>query len=209
METIWIVPRQSLFGGDWPQGFVPATELPLADLRLSIERHGRAVPRPQAEATPAWKQPIAYCVVVSGDSVLCAERLAAQGEARLHGMLSLGFGGHVDAGDLRPGADLVQTSLDRELEEELGLAPDHARRRYLGLINDDSSPVGQVHFGLAFAQRVPTPKSVVIRESSKMRGDFRRLVDPAGLWQDLPRFESWSRILLEARALEALAHPAP
>lgn len=209
MESIWVIPRQAMFDGDWPQGFVPAERAPLHDVVQAVARHGFVVPRARAEATPEWKQPIAYCAIVASGSVLVAERLPAQGETRLHGKLSLGFGGHVDAADVAPGTDPIQASLDRELAEELGLAPQPTPRRYLGLINDDSSPVGQVHFGLAFAQGVASPKSVVIRESSKMHGDFRRLVDPAGVWQDLPRFESWSRMLLEARALEALAHPAP
>ena len=43
------------------------------------------------------------------------ERLPKQGEGRLHGKLSLGFGGHVDASDIDGSGDLVQRALDREL----------------------------------------------------------------------------------------------
>jgi predicted NUDIX family phosphoesterase len=209
MESIWVIPRTAMFGGRWPQGFIPAAALSLATLEQVVAEQGFATLRERAEATPEWKQPIPYCAVLADAEVLCVERLPKQGEGRLHGKLSLGFGGHVDASDIDGSGDLVQRALDRELAEELGLPPERARRRFLGVINDDSSPVGVVHFGLAFAQWVADPKSVQVRESSKMRGAFRRLVDSDELWQDLQRFESWSRILLEVRALEVLAHPTP
>jgi predicted NUDIX family phosphoesterase len=168
------------------------------------------VPRPEAEDNPAWKQPIAYCTVVRDDGqMLCVERLRHQGEGRLHGQLSIGLGGHIEPDDLAGGGGPVRAALSRELHEELVLPLGLPPPEFLGLINDDSTAVGRVHFGLAFCQRVPARGIVQIRESRKMRGAFRHLAGPQGVWQDLARFETWSRILLEARVVEALANTRP
>lgn len=212
MERIVVVPRACLFGGDWPQGFVRAGS-PEADAALRVvAAHGLVVSRVAAEPDPTWKQPIPYCTLVRDEEVFCVERLPRQGESRLHGHLSLGLGGHVEPRDLASPAGPVLAALARELAEEirlpLGFLPPP---RFLGFVNDDATPVGQVHFGLAFCQQIPAGQTVQILERSKMRGAFRHLVGPDGLWQDLGRFESWSRILLEAGAVEAraeLASPA-
>ena len=70
----------------------------------------------------------------------------------------------------------------------------------MGILNDDSTEVGRVHFGLVFRLRLAPGEKVAIRETLKMRGGWGRLAGPDGLWQDLERFETWSRILLEAQA---------
>lgn len=203
-----MLPRDALFSGDWPQGFSPAGT-PAADAALAACAQAATVlPREQAEGDPGWKQPIPYCTIVRQGLCFCVERLPRQGETRLHGRLSVGLGGHIAEEDLG-GADPVRTALHRELAEEVSLPPGTSASHFLGLVNDDGDEVGRVHFGLVFGVVIPAEGSVRVLESLKMRGDFRHLVGPDGLWQDLHRFETWSRILLEARALEALATHAP
>jgi len=198
-EEILAVRRAHLFQGAWPQGFLPSSEA--REALECIERLSEVLPRDRAEADPEWKQPIPYCLVTSGDErVLCTRRKAAGSEARLHGLLSVGLGGHAHAVDRASDHRFFASALQRELREELHVPePVLARAQLLGLINDDSTPVGRVHVGIAYWLDVGELwPSVTIRELSKLSGGFERLVGSDNLWQDPGRFESWSWILLEA-----------
>ncbi|MBK8976406.1 MAG: hypothetical protein IPM29_10790 [Planctomycetes bacterium] len=157
--------------------------------------------RDRAERDPDFKQPVPYCAVRRGAEVFVVERLAAQGEQRLHGRASLGIGGHVGPEDGPPRGSL-QRALWRELREELRLPPGALpAARPLGLINDDSTAVGSVHLGLAFelalAPDLPH-ESVAVREISKMVGGFRPLVGATSLWHDAANLETWSALLVRA-----------
>lgn len=158
---------------------------------------GFFVERREAEQSPEWKQVIPYCLVRSGDQWLVLERLKAQSEARLHGLLSLGVGGHINPCDAGGDLDLITTGAWRELEEEIGvndpgqagaLAP-------LGLLNDDSNEVGAVHVGVVFGLAVGEP-APTIREHEKMRGSWSPLAELKSLCQDPERFESWTAEIL-------------
>lgn len=126
-------------------------------------------------------------------------------EQRLHGRMSIGLGGHVgpedgDIGDPK----LLRRGLLRELREELALPPGPLEPRFVGWINDDSNPVGEVHVGLAFHLELPTDPGragaelVKIREISKLEGGLVPLVGRDSPWQNLCHLETWSRILIEA-----------
>lgn len=83
------------------------------------------------------------------------------------------------------------------------------RPRLLGIVNDDSTPVGRVHAGLVYRLDLPLPlpaarKSVHVLEITKMRGGFASLVEFRQLWQDPTRFESWSQFLIEAGVIGAM-----
>lgn len=216
---VLIVDRSAFFGGAWPQGFVPiAADAAGAFLR---EAHARAryAERPLAEANPAWKQWIPYCVLQCGvpapgggaatdRGVFVVWRTKGQSEVRLHGACSIGIGGHVDPEDaalpVPDGPAFFRRALGRELAEELDLRRlDLPEPRFLGLLNDDSTEVGRVHAGLVYRIDVPLPLAVArdqlrIREISKMRGGFTHLVEFQELWQNPPQFESWSQTLVRA-----------
>lgn len=73
-------------------------------------------------------------------------------EARLHGLRSLGIGGHVNPIDAPTPFDWLLTltqGFSRELAEEFPAAKTGITR-VLGLVNEDTSPVGRVHLGLVF-----------------------------------------------------------
>ncbi len=219
MEQVFVVRRADFFHGNWPQGFIPLLAGEAEDVVSSLEAKGFFAQRDRAEISPAWKQLIPYCAITFRDQVFCVERLTSQGEARLHGRLSIGIGGHVNPQD-GSAKGLVARALQRELEEELALPPGPLPApRPIGLLNDDSDPVGKVHCGLVHCLEIPgnSPNlgaRLGIRENSKMRGGFRGLAGSASLWQDESRLESWSKLLLEAltiqrhgRITEADAHP--
>lgn len=209
MEQVFVVRRSDFFGGRWPHGFVPTAPDRAETMLRSFEQSGFFADRRMAEENADWKQLIPYCVLVRPGEVFCVERTKVQGERRLHGLLSIGLGGHVNPEDRAPASaeGLLRRALQRELDEELLIDWTRASAPplLLGLLNDDSNPVGQVHAGLVFRLEFPATGqgdevcgSVSVRETTRMRGCFRHLVQANGLWQDPARFESWSRILLEA-----------
>jgi predicted NUDIX family phosphoesterase len=214
MEFVYVVPREALFPSHFPQGFLPfaapsgeAGALALEPFLATIREQGFFVERPYAERTPALKQVIPYSVVrtrgVGPDQVLLLRRLAAGGERRLHDKLSIGVGGHVNPEDLgvRYGSptaeggprDVVAAGTRRELEEELSIDGTWSVRP-VGILNDDSNPVGAVHVGLA--QVVTVEGRVAIREAEQLEG---RLVPPDELRALISAgadFETWSRLLI-------------
>lgn len=207
MEQVMVVARSGFFEGDWPQGFHRVPEP--AEFLRDLESAAFFVPRLEAEHNPLWKQPIPYCMVFEGDRILVVLRTHGQSERRLHGLHSIGLGGHVEPGDQRPGSMTFARALRRELGEELVVpALDTLQPSFLGLLNDDSNAVGRVHVGLVYSLQVGPAaglqKPVRIRETSKMIGGFRSLVESENLWQDRSRFETWSRVLLKALAFPDL-----
>jgi len=205
MEQVFVVRRQDFFFGNWPQGFLPLDTASAASLLQSFGRLGFFAARAEAEENPAWKQAIPYCVIRQTGQVFCVQRKTAQSESRLHGRLSIGIGGHINpvAGESKDGAEFFRRALAIELSEELHgtTQPDFAPQ-FLGLLNDDGDAVGKVHTGLVFAidcaARNPAAEPVRVREVSKMAGGFRGLAELQPLWQDSDRFESWSRLLIDA-----------
>lgn len=225
MAQVFVVDRAAFFDGAWPQGFVGMAGADATSFLEAACRRGRFVERPLAEQTPAWKQWIPYCVLrcrrdaapadegLSPGSrelqgIFRVQRTSGQGEARLHGAWSIGLGGHVEpvdrtAPDAGSGATFFGRSLARELTEELLLARELPEPRFVGLLNDDRTPVGRVHAGLVYvcdleADLEAARGLVGIREISKMHGCFGSLVEFRELWQDPARFESWSQFLVQA-----------
>lgn len=197
MEFVYVVPRPRLFPDCYPQGFVPFGDALDREAFLGrIHEHGFFVERDHAEREPSLKQIIPYTVVESGGLVLRTRRLPKGGEARLHGKLSIGIGGHVNPVDRGPTAksDFLEDATLRELTEELHLEG-AGQPRHLGVLNDDSNPVGAVHLGLV--QLLSVGGSVRIREEDVLEG---RLVTREALAADLAagaNFETWSAVLVE------------
>jgi predicted NUDIX family phosphoesterase len=121
----------------------------IVSVLLSEENHF-FMDRGAAEEDPSHKQLIPYCIFKCGDRVLHYTRGKAGGENRLHAKISVGVGGHinpVDMGEGRKGAAAYYAAVQREIDEELEIKGDY-EMRIVGLLNDDSNPVGQVHLGV-------------------------------------------------------------
>ena len=203
MEFVWVVRRRDLFPDCSPQGFriADGEELEARILR-PFEERGFFVERREAERNPSWKQLIPYCLVASGDRLLCLERLKAQSESRLHGLLSIGVGGHVDPVDLEGPEPAWRRAAEREIREELHCSGEIGFEP-LGFLNDDGSPVGAVHLGLVLGLRWPDPDPPEIRERSKMRGRLQGLAELRKMCEASAAFESWSAAILAQRGWEA------
>jgi len=191
-ELVLVVPTaaviERLGGGRAWLGIRSAGELDLADL---IRGEGTYRPRPQMEADPAWKQVIPYPVLRDGDAWYLMRRTKAGSDARLHDRYSIGVGGHVNPADGGLDGDLT-AALRREWHEELvvDFVPDF---RFVGLLNDDTTPVGQVHLGLVY-EGDAAGRPVAIRETDKLSGGFVASSDVAAISD---RLETWSRIAFE------------
>jgi predicted NUDIX family phosphoesterase len=223
VSEVFVVERAAFFGGDWPQGFTPLAGAAAADFLARAAGAGRFVDRPTAERTPAWKQWIPYCVLVSRapgaaayDGVFLVRRTNGQTEARLHGAWSIGLGGHVEPADGAPagdGAAFFAAALARELAEELALDGQALpAATFLGLLNDDSTEVGRVHAGLVYRLELPcevaaAARRVAVGETGKMAGGFTLLVEFARVWQNLAPFETWSSMLVRAGVVGSFGAP--
>ena len=144
-------------------------------------------PRAEAEVDPTWKQLIPYLVLRDGERVFLMRRTRAGGDARLHDRFTIGVGGHVNPGDAG-----IEDALRREWREEIAAAFE-PEPRLLGLLNDDSDPVGAVHLGVVY-EADARGRPVAIRETEKLSGAFQTL-DDARSARD--RMETWSALLLD------------
>jgi predicted NUDIX family phosphoesterase len=191
-ELVLVVPTASVVaelggGGAW-LGIRTAGE---ADLAALIRREGAFRLRAQMEADPAWKQVIPYPVLRDGDAWYLMRRTRAGSDARLHDRYSIGVGGHVNPEDGGLDGDLT-IALRREWHEELivDFVPSF---RFLGLLNDDTTAVGQVHLGLVY-EGDAAGRPVAIRETDKLSGGFVSTPEVGAL---VDRLETWSRLAFE------------
>ena len=185
------------------QGFCEAIDryLPV----LLDPRQTRWMPRAAAEEDPSFKQLIPYCLLCwqAADGTpqyFAYTRGGGQSEARLRAKRSLGIGGHISSTDGEHGDDTsYEAGMQRELAEEIAIGGGWTGR-CVGLINDDSNAVGQVHLGIVHLLDLERPE-VSPRESELLECGFEPL---GSLLADRERFETWSQIVLDALAADTL-----
>ena len=151
------------------------------------------------ENDPSFKQLIPYVIFTHRDaagrlSVFQYTRGKGQGESRLHAKRSVGVGGHISVIDqTRDGAVPYQEGMRRELDEEIAIGCRYVER-CAGLINDDETPVGQVHLGVVHLVELEEP-AVSPRESDLLEAGFKPIEE---LLSELNGFETWSQYCLRA-----------
>jgi predicted NUDIX family phosphoesterase len=202
VERVLVLPRDRVPGGCDFTGIRPADEAALDQMRELLVGHARFLERPIAEANPAFKQLIPYVVVRNGELVFLMERTEGGGDARLHGKASIGVGGHLNPVDGH--VDPLAAGLRREWEEEL-VADWEPRFRLIGLLNDDTNPVGAVHLGVLFEVDA-AGRALAVRETEKLSG---RWADAAALRAAAERLETWSRLVADHLGLLPVAMESP
>jgi predicted NUDIX family phosphoesterase len=151
--------------------------------------------RAQAETNPAFKQVIPYVLITDGKSILHYVRGKKAGEQRLVAKGSLGIGGHINDEDhtlFAFGVQAFQDAVKREVCEELSISGEF-NARPVGLINDDSTEVGQVHFGVVHVLFC-TPDQVKKNEQVITQVEFVPIVE---LKAKREQMETWSQICLD------------
>jgi predicted NUDIX family phosphoesterase len=149
--------------------------------------------RSEAEQDKRYKQLIPYVLLVSNGRILRYRRGKGGQETRLHGLYSVGVGGHIsdeDHGLFSTHAG-YQDGMRRELMEEVAVCETNAPA--VAVINDDSTEVGQVHFGVVHVMRVAN-EAVAGRRSGIVAPEF---VPAAEAVSQASEYESWSRFCLE------------
>jgi predicted NUDIX family phosphoesterase len=191
-EKVLVLPRATVPGGCDFHGLRPAAEGLLPALQVALRAAGRFMDRDAAEGDPSFKQLIPYVVVRDGERVFLMERTDAGGDPRLHRKSTIGVGGHVNPID--DGPDLLRAGLRREWAEEL-TAEWEPEFNLVGLLNDDSNPVGSVHLGIVFEVEA-FGRQLRVRERHKLTGRF---VDPDQVLAAWEQMETWSRLVAAAR----------
>lgn len=179
-------------------------------LSLEIERFLHVVTSPSqilylnrsaAELDKRYKQLIPYVLILCNDRILRYRRGKGGQETRLHGLFSVGIGGHISDEDNGLFSNHgYHEGMGRELFEEVGIKAENEAA--VAVINDDSTEVGYVHFGVVHVMHVAT-EEVVGRRSGILAPEF---VSISEALKDPSAYESWSRFCLEN--LEALISKA-
>jgi predicted NUDIX family phosphoesterase len=195
-ELVLGLPRaRALAAGSW-RGVMYGDVQPTLDL---IAAEGEYRPRGVVEQDPSWKQIIPYLVLRDRGRIFLMRRTSAGSDARLHERWSIGVGGHVNPED-----GGVDGGLAREWQEEVvaDFSPDF---RVIGLLNDDTDPVGQVHLGIVCVAEAQG-REVAIRETHKLEGAF---VAPQDVLRVYERLETWSGLVYDFLTGRAAGTPAP
>lgn len=212
MRVILVIERKHLFPGLSPQGFLDtdAVDLEAVSDRLFFAE------RDYMEHDSHFKQIIPYLVLQRGKDdnqrVLCYQRRTKHTEARLGGLWSVGFGGHIEpldrtADQVATNGMIMATAL-REMEEETGLTPGADALTLAGHINSDSEDVSAVHFGVVFNVDLDlltgTDEEIMNLVSAQAEPHQARWIPVAELKgmtgpdqaPDGGNFEDWSRIAI-------------
>lgn len=186
-ERVLVVPRSLVVpGSGWRGVRRDGIEAALG----VVAAHGEFRPRAAMEEDPSFKQVIPYLVLRDGARWFLMRRTRGGGDVRLHDRWSIGVGGHLNPGDRD-----VAGGLRREWAEELvaDFVPDFVP---VGLLNDDTTPVGAVHLGIVFTAEA-AGRPVAIRETDKLVGGFADATEVEAVREDL---ETWSRLAFDALA---------
>src|SRR5437762_4681647 len=136
---------------------------PFQGLSLEVEKYLPAVTSPanllylnrsEAENDRRYKQLIPYVLLIHDDQVLRYRRGRSGEETRLHGLYSVGIGGHISEEDhgLFSKNFGYKEGMLREVREEVAI--EQVKEATVAMINDDSTEVGYVHFGVVHIMQV-------------------------------------------------------
>jgi len=198
-ENILVIPTARFHDIGHFQGFCRDVDRYVARLLNNEQLAFR--PRDQMEQDPSFKQLIPYVIFrhtpsTGSPRLFQYTRGSGQGEERLHELCSVGIGGHISDVDTTQGStggDIYAEGIRRELEEEVRIDTAY-HESCVGLINDDQTPVGQVHLGVVHIFDVEQP-AVSPREEDIADAAFRPVDE---ILRSLDRFETWSQIAVRA-----------
>jgi predicted NUDIX family phosphoesterase len=132
-------------------------------------------------------------LLICDDKILRYRRGRGGEETRLHGSYSVGIGGHISDEDhgLFSTDNGYQDGMRREVREEVDI--DEIKEASVAVINDDSTDVGYVHFGVVHIMQVANEKAAG-RRNGIVGPEFIPIVEAV---KDASSYESWSRFCLE------------
>jgi predicted NUDIX family phosphoesterase/dephospho-CoA kinase len=168
--------------------------------------HTRHLPRIDAETNLSFKQIVSYVIVRWRDSLLRFSRgNYTSVQSFLAGRYCIGFGGHVqdlDAQSLFSFEDSgYRNCVIRELSEELNLPPQAITEdslQIVGVLNDDSSELGQMHFAVISLLNLDHLNQDLSAKALKREKSINQLefVPINRLGEEFPRYEYWSKLCI-------------
>jgi predicted NUDIX family phosphoesterase len=149
--------------------------------------------RSEAELDRRYKQLIPYALIIHGDKILRYRRGKGGQETRLHGLYSVGVGGHIseeDTGLFSEGPGYHE-AMRRELMEEVAI--DVTKEMAVAVINDDTTDVGYVHLGIVHIVYV-ADDAIANGRDGIVGAEFVPVSEAA---KNPEAYESWSRFCIE------------
>ncbi len=186
-ERILVVRREILFAhaGAW-QGLNTSS---FDELLPLIKAHQEFHPRSLMETDPTYKQIIPYLVFTHKNKYFLMQRRDQASEQRLKNKYSLGIGGHIREEDITS-TDIMGWA-KREFHEEVHYEDTYTVKP-LGILNDDSNPVGQVHIG--FVLLIEGSTDTISIASELKSGHLYTLEECETFY---PQMEAWSQVVFE------------
>jgi predicted NUDIX family phosphoesterase/dephospho-CoA kinase len=175
-------------------------------LPLLRSENTKAVSRVEAETNLTYKQVISYVLVRRRGAVLRFVRgVYSSVQSFLKGRHCIGFGGHAEGGDITLFDTLDSgylNSLKRELTEELKIDESFINDdnlQLVGVLNDDSSLVGKLHF--AFVHILDLDDLPEVRSAKALKREKSinqlRFVPVSRLGDEYERYEYWSKLCIQ------------
>lgn len=160
---------------------------------VTANANARYLNRSDAEQDRRYKQLIPYALIICGDRILRYRRGKGGQETRLHGLYSVGVGGHISEEDsgLFSGGIGYHDAMRRELMEEVDI--DVSKEMAVAVINDDSTDVGFVHLGIVHIVYA-ADEAIANRRDGIVGAEFVPISEAA---KNPDAYESWSRFCIE------------
>lgn len=186
-EQILVVKRARLFpDGAW-HGL---KAVHFDDYFTLIQAAGEFHARGLMEEDQTFKQIIPYLVFEHGGKYFLMQRAAQASETRLQSKFSLGIGGHIRQEDMISAGSIFEWAL-REFHEEVNYTGSLTIEP-IGVLNDDSNAVGQVHIGFVF---VLHGDSADISVKSELHSGELLSLDECAAYAD--NLETWSSMVFD------------
>jgi predicted NUDIX family phosphoesterase len=154
-----------------------------------INAEGEYIKRGLLETDPSYKQVIPQLLWVCEGKVFVHRIPKSGSEARLHNQMPIFLGGHVEKGE-----PSIESATWREFFEETGIPDSNAcsyKREFIGMVNDETNDVSQVHFGLVSIVRGPDLRDLSRTDEGVSEGAFWT---PDQVDTIQPSLTYWSRL---------------
>jgi predicted NUDIX family phosphoesterase len=186
-ENILVVKRNTLFPTHAFQGLQTQSDSFIALINQTKE----FLPRPAMELDTNYKQIIPYLLFKYQNRYFLMQRQSTSSEQRLKNKYSLGIGGHIRQEDMQ-GASTIFDWAQREFNEEIDY-PGNFAIKTIGILNDDSNAVGQVHLGLVLLLEGDSDQ---IKVRSELKSGQLLTIDQCK--QFYADMETWSQIIFDS-----------
>ena len=183
-ELVLVVKRDLLFTANAWHGLKTDN---IEETVLCIEKNKEFLPRSLMELDIQYKQIIPYLIFMHEGKYFLMQRQSKTTEQRLKNKYSMGIGGHINQEDMTSSSIIDWAT--REFHEEISYAGDYTVE-VMGVLNDDSNAVGQVHLGLVLLLR---GNSSDIAVKSELKSGFLLSLEECAEYY--PTMESWTQII--------------